>query len=67
MKGSILTLNAGSSSLKFALFDNDAGLTETVRGEIENLGAAPHFQARATAGGVLAEKRWPGRCQAVVR
>ena len=59
MKGSILTINAGSSSLKFALFDNDAGLTETVRGEIENLGAAPHFQARATAGGVLAEKRWP--------
>ena len=59
MKGSILTINAGSSSLKFALFDNDAGLTETVRGEIENLGAAPHFQARATAGRVLAEKRWP--------
>jgi acetate kinase len=59
MTGSILTINAGSSSLKFALFDNDAGLTEAVRGEIENLGAAPHFQARAAAGGVLAEKRWP--------
>ena len=41
MSGSILTINAGSSSLKFALFDSAAALTETVRGEIENLGAAP--------------------------
>ncbi len=59
MSGSILTINAGSSSVKFALFDNDAALTEMVRGEIENLGTAPHFCARDTAGKVLAERRWP--------
>jgi acetate kinase len=59
MSGSLLTINAGSSSLKFALFDNDKSLTETVRGEIENLGAAPRFRARDNAGKVLAEKRWP--------
>jgi acetate kinase len=59
MNGSILTINAGSSSLKFALFDNDAALTETVRGEIENLGAAPHLCARDGAGKVLADKNWP--------
>jgi acetate kinase len=59
MTGSILAINAGSSSLKFALFENDAALTETVRGEIENLESAPHFRACDNAGKVLAEKRWP--------
>lgn len=59
MSGSILTINAGSSSLKFALFDNDAALAETIRGEIENLDAAPHFRARDSTGTVLAEQRWP--------
>jgi acetate kinase len=59
MTGSIMTINAGSSSLKFALFNNDTKLTETVRGEVENLGAAPHFRASDNAGKVLAEQRWP--------
>ena len=58
MTGSVLTINAGSSSLKFALFDNNATLTETVRGEIENLDTEPHFCARDDAGKVLADKRW---------
>ncbi len=59
MAGSILTLNAGSSSLKFALFDPADGLKSTVRGEIEDLDAAPHFIARDALGAVLAERRWP--------
>jgi len=58
MTGSILTINGGSSSLKFALFDNIAELTATVRGEIEDLDAAPHLLARDAAGAVLAERRW---------
>ena len=58
-RGSILTLNAGSSSVKFALFDRAAKLRETVRGEIENLATAPHFHAHDGAGKVIAEKRWP--------
>jgi acetate kinase len=58
MTAAILTLNAGSSSLKFALFDTGS-LTATVRGEIENLGDAPHLRARDAAGVVLAEQRWP--------
>jgi acetate kinase len=62
--GSILTLNAGSSSVKFALFDTAAGLgaaalPATVRGEIEDLDAAPHLLARDADGVVLAENRWP--------
>ena len=58
-RGSILTLNAGSSSVKFALFDRSARLRETVRGEIENLAVAPHFHARDARGAVIAETRWP--------
>ncbi len=58
MSGSILTINAGSSSLKFALFDNDPALTETVHGEIENLETAPHFRALDRAGQILAEQHW---------
>lgn len=58
MSGSLLTINAGSSSLKFALFDADSELTETLRGEIENLESAPHFRARDKTGAVFAEKRW---------
>ena len=58
-RGSILTLNAGSSSVKFALFNPAAALRETARGEIENLGAAPHFHARDAGGAVIGEKRWP--------
>jgi acetate kinase len=58
MIGSILTINGGSSSLKFALFDNTAELTATVRGEIEDLDAAPHLLARDASGAILAERRW---------
>jgi acetate kinase len=59
MTGSILTINGGSSSLKFALFDNNAELTATVRGEIEDLDAAPHLLARDASGAVLTEQHWP--------
>lgn len=58
MTASILTLNAGSSSLKFALFDAGS-LTATARGQIESLGDAPHLRVRDAAGAVLAEQRWP--------
>jgi len=41
----ILTLNAGSSSIKFALFDLGSALAEGVRGEVEGLGSTPHLRA----------------------
>jgi acetate kinase len=59
MSGSILTLNTGSSSFKFALFNPANGLLETLRGEIENLEQAPHFRAFDINGKLLAEKSWP--------
>jgi acetate kinase len=59
--GVVLALNAGSSSLKFALFD--AGHTPPViaRGVIEDLDSSPHMVARDAAGATLLEKHWPDR------
>jgi acetate kinase len=59
---SIVVLNAGSSSIKFALFDGavPAGPRAVVRGEIESLDRAPRFVARDASGQVLAEKQWQG-------
>jgi acetate kinase len=62
MAEAILTLNAGSSSLKFALFgvDGTGRLDLTLRGEIEEITTDPHFTARGGAdGAVLADTRWP--------
>ena len=61
MAGAILTLNAGSSSLKLALFDVGASgaLTLVAYGEVEGIGDAPHFVARAPDGAVICERRWP--------
>ena len=41
----LLTLNAGSSSIKFSLFDIGAELDERVCGEVEGLGSKPHLHA----------------------
>jgi acetate kinase len=54
----ILTLNAGSSSVKFALY-GAARLDAMLRGEIETLGSAPHLWARDRDGNIIAERRWP--------
>jgi acetate kinase len=65
---SILTFNAGSSSLKFALFENDAGqLLTGPKGTIECINTAPHFFA-ADGRGAITERRWlktPGYSQLV--
>jgi acetate kinase len=58
MSGAILTLNAGSSSLKFALFDDDTNRAETMRGEITNLDTAPEFSARNASGKIVAARRF---------
>jgi acetate kinase len=43
----ILTLNAGSSSIKFALFEQEAEFNECLRGEVDGLGTnAPHLLAK---------------------
>lgn len=42
----ILTLNSGSSSIKFALFEGETDVVECIRGQIEGLGTHdPHLSA----------------------
>jgi len=58
MADAVLTINAGSSSIKFALFEIADGLTRTAEGLAEGIGTAPHL--RISANGALAlERRWP--------
>jgi acetate kinase len=59
MSGSILTLNAGSSSIKFALYAVDGDdLAPTVKGQVEGIGTRPHFVAKSTDGQRLSESYW---------
>lgn len=47
MSGDILTLNAGSSSLKFAVFDSDRrDRTARISGSFAGIGGLPRFSAR---------------------
>lgn len=43
----ILTLNAGSSSIKFALFAAGAELSERARGQVEGIGGAARFKVKS--------------------
>jgi acetate kinase len=59
MSGSILTLNAGSSSIKFAVYAvMDGAPVQRAKGQVEGIGTAPHFIAKSTAGQVLSESYW---------
>lgn len=49
MTGAVLTLNAGSSSLKFAVFGNEPGAAALLRGDLE-VGDAPTDFPQALAG-----------------
>ncbi len=61
MADAILTLNAGSSSIKFSLFEIGPGrsLQLVSDGQVEGIGTSPHFIARGADGAVLSERRWP--------
>lgn len=57
MEGAVLTLNAGSSSIKFALF----GPGRIASGEIEDIGTAPRFRALDASGAALADQGFQGK------
>jgi len=63
MAGAILILNAGSSSLKFALFDakaaDDGDMHATARGEVADLDGTPHLLAHDATEAVIADQHWP--------
>lgn len=60
MASAILVINAGSSSLKYALYriDDDA-LLLVQNGLIDKLQGAPHFVARDADGATVASRDWP--------
>jgi acetate kinase len=59
MANDIFTLNAGSSSLKFSLWEAETtGLRELFRGEIEKIGIAPHLSAREPSGRTVIDKKF---------
>lgn len=53
----ILTLNAGSSSLKFAIY-REAGLELELSGQVKGLNGRPRLRAKAGAE-VVADEAWP--------
>jgi len=57
----VAVLNAGSSSLKFSLFDvqGDA-LQLELHGQIDGIGSSPHFIVKHADGRVRAQQAWPG-------
>jgi acetate kinase len=66
MTNAILTLNAGSSSLKFSLFEAaGGGLTRRADGGVTGIGDSPRFQARV-GGELVAERGAPDGGEPVV-
>lgn len=55
----ILTLNAGSSSIKFAVYAVERDrLQQTMKGQVEGIGTRPHFIAKSADGALLNESYW---------
>ena len=62
MTETILVVNAGSSSIKFQLFEVGAHdqLQRRFKGQIEGIGTRPHLLARNIQGETLVDETWPG-------
>jgi len=65
MTRSIISLNSGSSSIKFALFDLDPAAVPVLAaaGKIERIGSSPRMRAHRADGSLLAEREWPDHYQ----
>jgi acetate kinase len=59
MSGCIAVINAGSSSVKFALYDADDDVSMRFRGQVEGIGVAPHLKISNADGDVVTERNWP--------
>jgi len=60
MNNDILVINAGSSSIKFSLFNTvDRNALEPIaKGQVEGIGVRPRFIAKEPTGAVLMERNW---------
>jgi acetate kinase len=56
----ILSINSGSSSIKFGLFETAGGqLGQVASGKLEKIGIAPRLAIRDRGGQTLAAREWP--------
>ncbi|WP_374302749.1 acetate/propionate family kinase [Paracoccus sp. (in: a-proteobacteria)] len=59
MKGAILVVNAGSSSLKFQIFTSEgAALVRQIRGQLDGIGVRPHLRASAADGAEILDRAY---------
>lgn len=60
MRDTILVLNAGSSSIKFQMFEISAGdqLNRLMKGQIDGIGSRPRLSAKRGDGRPLADETW---------
>ena len=61
MADAVLTINAGSSSLKFSVYGigEDDRPSLSAKGQVEGIGTSPRLVAEDAEGRVLVERRWP--------
>src|SRR5688500_6496331 len=61
MAGAVLTINAGSSSLKFAVYTIGEPQQPSLaaKGQVEGIGTSPRLVAEDAASRGLVERRWP--------
>ena len=58
MSGCIAVINAGSSSVKFAVYGASGEAHVLFRGQVEGIGTAPHLTIEDTNSRVVAEQNW---------
>ena len=61
MSDCIAVVNAGSSSIKFGLFDTGVDERLRFKGQVEQIGVAPRLTVKDSTGDVLAEKEWTAK------
>jgi acetate kinase len=61
MAEAVLTINAGSSSLKFSIYQigEDDRPSLSAVGQVEGIGTSPRLVAEDAAGRMLVDRRWP--------
>ena len=59
MSARVAVINAGSSSIKFALYDAGASLTALFRGQVAQIGVSPNLRVTNAKGEQVAERHWP--------
>ncbi|KAA5610245.1 acetate/propionate family kinase [Rhodovastum atsumiense] len=60
-RGCIVVLNAGSSSIKFAIHAAEADGVARFRGQVQGIGSRPHLGIRDQAGRTVQEREWPAQ------